>query len=283
MAGIFSIDKRSPLPCGQLPQSRVSNGETVDGFEMYVRPPGTAEGRWVIAHGSPLREEDGTLRGGVRFSATKPMQSWPKSAFGSWCRARKKDFGTLKPLPTIRSIPQNPIYYSPRLKEWLGYSDDEFPPILKSWADCVWPEDRERVYAALSKHLFEHEPFDEEYRALTKSGVVRWFSVRGQAIWDRDGRPVRMSGSFMDITARKQAEEALRESELRFRRLVETTNVVPWEMDFTAGLVTYVGPQGAQLLGFPVEAWYVPNFWVDRLHPADRDFVLAVCRDTFPQ
>lgn len=73
--------------------------------------------------------------------------------------------------------------------------------------------------------------------------------------------------------------EAVRESERRLRRLVETVDVVPWEVDLTTGRRTYVGPQAEHLLGYPLEDWYAPGFWSSHLHPDDRERVLALTRD----
>ena len=62
----------------------------------------------------------------------------------------------------------------------------------------------------------------------------------------------------------------LRSREERFRQMVEATGVIPWEMDTLTGCTTYIGPQAQKMFGFPVEAWYEKNFWLDHLHPADR-------------
>jgi PAS domain S-box-containing protein len=69
---------------------------------------------------------------------------------------------------------------------------------------------------------------------------------------------------------RKQAEEVLRKSEERLRRLVETANVVPWEADAATGRFTYVGPQAERLLGYPPDAWYADDFLQSHIHPEDR-------------
>jgi PAS domain S-box-containing protein len=69
---------------------------------------------------------------------------------------------------------------------------------------------------------------------------------------------------------RKQAEETLRRSEERLRRLVETANVVPWEADASTGRITYVGPQAEKILGYPTEAWYADDFLQSHIHPDDR-------------
>lgn len=78
---------------------------------------------------------------------------------------------------------------------------------------------------------------------------------------------------------REKAEEALRQSEQRFRRLVEKTRVVPWEADIRTWNFTYIGPQAVELLGFPLAAWYENNFWVERVHPDDREGAIRFCRE----
>lgn len=106
----------------------------------------------------------------------------------------------------------NPIYYSPRFKEMLGFENEDFPDVIGSWAERLHPEDAARVFQALDDHLFRRIPFDIEYRMSNRNGVVRWFAARGQAQWDSAGRPVRMSGSFSDITDRKESEQQLLEA-----------------------------------------------------------------------
>lgn len=73
----------------------------------------------------------------------------------------------------------------------------------------------------------------------------------------------------------RRAEETLRRSEERLRRLVDIAGVIPWEADPETELFTYVGPQAEQRLGIPTSRWYKPNFLREHVHPADRDATLA--------
>ncbi len=66
-------------------------------------------------------------------------------------------------------------------------------------------------------------------------------------------------------------------TEDRYRTLLESTPLVPWEADGRTWLFTYVGPQAADLLGYPVEDWYGDTFWIDRIHPGDRDATVSTC------
>jgi PAS domain S-box-containing protein len=77
-----------------------------------------------------------------------------------------------------------------------------------------------------------------------------------------------------EILARQRTESALRASEAQFRELAERGHMLAWEADATSWQFVYVGPQAVELLGYPIGDWYRPGFWVEHLHPDDRERVL---------
>jgi PAS domain S-box-containing protein len=124
------------------------------------------------------------------------------------------------------SSPGTPIWWSPRVKTMLGYTDEEFPDVLESWTSRLHPDDRERVFAALNAHFERRVPYDEEYRLLAKSGEYHWVRARGQAVWDAEGRVTRMTGSLQSIVDRKRAEEALSRSQQLLQEMADSTTAV---------------------------------------------------------
>jgi PAS domain S-box-containing protein len=65
--------------------------------------------------------------------------------------------------------------------------------------------------------------------------------------------------------------------EIRRKRLLEATGVIPWEADAQTWRFTYVGPQAKALLGYSVDEWYEEDFWPSHMHPEDRDFAMKLC------
>src|SRR5690606_25311322 len=104
-----------------------------------------------------------------------------------------------------RNILTNEVFFSDRYRELLGYSADEFRGEFTAFATHLHPDDKERVLKMLDAHLEQRLPYDAEYRLRVKSGEYRWFRGRGQAVWDEQGRAIRMAGSITNITERKQA------------------------------------------------------------------------------
>jgi PAS domain S-box-containing protein len=93
------------------------------------------------------------------------------------------------------------VFYSDRFREILGYSSEEFAGTIDSFRSRLHPEDTEAIWAAIERHLKERVPYKVEYRLRTKSGEYLWFLARGQAIWNTEGKAIRMSGSIQNITA----------------------------------------------------------------------------------
>jgi PAS domain S-box-containing protein len=102
------------------------------------------------------------------------------------------------------------LYLSPWYTNMLGWEEHEFPRSVAEWERWLHPDDRARAVAARQAHLEGRTPqYESEHRLLHKDGTYRWVRSRGVALRDAAGRPYRMGGSIEDITARKQAEDAL--------------------------------------------------------------------------
>lgn len=108
----------------------------------------------------------------------------------------------------------NQIYFSPRWKEMLGYSENEIQRSANEWFDKVHEDDLENLKIEILSHLrSRNSHFTNEHRLRHKDGSYRWVLCRGMAVWKKGVDPsrgaVRLAGSISDITARKKAEERL--------------------------------------------------------------------------
>ncbi len=131
----------------------------------------------------------------------------------------------------------------------LGYDADEFKTDLQTWREGIHPEDRDAVSQAFRECLDTGATRSMEYRRKTKTGEWKWIRSIGKIVeYDSDGRPLRMTGTHADISLRKHAEEALRESQERFRELAELLPETIFEMD-SRGNLTFVNPKAFDHFG----------------------------------
>jgi PAS domain S-box-containing protein len=106
------------------------------------------------------------------------------------------------------------IYYSDRFKELLGYEPHEMNDHTPEQAwNRLHPDFREIAPLKLNKHLEKQTPYYHiDYLVQTKSGEYRWFQSHGKAVWDENGNPIRVAGSFVDIHDQKNTEEEVRQA-----------------------------------------------------------------------
>jgi len=106
-------------------------------------------------------------------------------------------------------ITTNKPYYSEHFSQMLGLTSNAFSPDPVWFAARLHPEDRDRTMDLLNKHLRREGPYDVEYRLRHENGSYVWIHARGQALWGKSGKAVRMVGSAENITARKEAEQEI--------------------------------------------------------------------------
>jgi len=149
----------------------------------------------------------------------------------------------------------------------LGYDPGEFSRTIEAWEKIIHLDDHDRVMKALERHLEFRETYFEEYRVLRKDGAILFWTDVGTALWDDEGKPYKMVGSVTDITERKRAEVALRESEERYRTAIEHSN------DGVAidhgGQHLFVNQKFAEIFGYDKPEEIVGRPIYDIVHPDD--------------
>ncbi|MFB2917324.1 PAS domain-containing protein [Aerosakkonema funiforme] len=172
------------------------------------------------------------------------------------------------------------IFFSDRWKEMRGFTSEEIGNTPDECLSRIHPDDLERVMAAVDEHFADRtEFFEVEYRVRRKDGSYMWVLDRAQALRDESGQVVRMIGSDSDITARKQAEIALRESERRYASLAAAAPVAIFRFDTPLNCV-YVSDRWSEMTGKPTES-ALGRGWIDSLHPQDRDRLLEQYRQGY--
>jgi len=164
---------------------------------------------------------------------------------------------------------QKIIYASPAYETVWGRPISQLRDDPLDWIDAIHPDDRDRAQEAYFPAAVTS--YNEVYRITRPDGSLRWIHHRGFPIEDEAGRVYRMAGIAEDITEQKLAEDALRESEERYRALYDNNPSMYFTVN-SRGIVTAVNEFGAEQLGYTVEE-LVGQPVLDIFHPDDRDEV----------
>jgi PAS domain S-box-containing protein len=208
------------------------------------------------------------------------------------------------------------LFVSPQVEALFAYSREEWLVQPDIWTERLHPDDREIELAAHDLHNETGEPWIQEYRLIASDGRVVGVRDQARLVRDESGNASTWQGIMLDITSQKDLEERLRQSnddlefrvlqrtseleeanemmtleigerkrieaelretQERFRRLVEDLPAVVymWQVNDVGVWHDYTSPRIEKLLGYSAEEWSTSDAWKDRLHPHDRERVLA--------
>ena len=173
-------------------------------------------------------------------------------------------------------------YSSPKVLDLLGYRPEEL--VGKTPFELMPPKDARRIANAYKELAVAGGTFSRlENIYQRKKGSSVTLETSGVPIFDADGNFRGYRSVARDITASKQAREALRESEEKFRQLAENIDSVFWMTNLDGSQFIYVSPAYEAIWGRPLASVYAsPQSWIDAIHPEDRHRVIATRNQELP-
>jgi PAS domain S-box-containing protein len=163
------------------------------------------------------------------------------------------------------------LYLSPSVKNVLGYNPDAL--IGRNFGSLVHAEDLPGLQKVIQMNIKQgyQTPGGNRYRVRHASGEWRWHNVAGNAVFDTNGKFLSFVAVSRDVTEHKKAEEALHESEEKYRLIVENSRDMIFTIDANEQYV-YVSPSVTNMLGYnPAEL--IGKQFLSLVHPEDRHFI----------
>jgi PAS domain S-box-containing protein len=249
-----------PLPFDRWPVARALLGERVVNSELHVTRLDSGKS-WIASYNAcPVRDEQGTvlqvvvtihdLTDRVR-SAERLKLALAASRMGDWSWDIATDVVTLsRSAAEIFGIPPGPFLTWTKLRELLH------------------SEDREKAHAAVEAALRGKSDYEIEYRVRAGDGW-RWVAASGRGLYRSSGEASGMLGVVQDVSARKEAEAALRESEERFRNMANHAPVLVWIADNSKAF-TWLNDRWLHFTGRTI-AEEAGRGWTEPIHADDRD------------
>lgn len=205
---------------------------------------------WLDTISAPLRDEHGNVKAllGVTRDITEQKQMEISLRESESILRESQEIGRIGSY--ILDI-QSGRWRSSAVLDGLFGIDESFERTIEGWASLIHPDWRNMIVRYFMRDVIEKRGrFDREYKIVRHSdGAERWVHGMGKLELDDEGSPLRMVGTVQDITERKLAEETLRNSEERFRALVESSSDWVWEID-REGKYTFVSTRVRDMLEY---------------------------------
>jgi PAS domain S-box-containing protein len=208
----------------------------------------TSEGGGITARGKGLEE--------VRAAILEIETVWSRLQM----RLREAEakyrtlLGQFPIVPYVASLDETfgKVVISPQMGPVLGFSPSQWLQSPDLWIRHIHPDDRKKVLDQIREACARGEPLTCEYRMLDRYGRVMWFRDEARVVRDPQGRPQFLQGLLLDTSEQKRSEEALKESEERFRKIVDTAHEGIWVVD-ASGRTSYANHRLAQMLGMSLQ------------------------------
>jgi PAS domain S-box-containing protein len=180
------------------------------------------------------------------------------------------------------NIVSNVLVWSDEVFRIFEIDREKFGATYEAFLDTIHPDDRAIVDAAYTNSVKDKMPYDITHRLLMSDGRVKYVHNTGETFYDKSGRPIRSIGTAQDITERKKAEEALRESESLLRESQRIAGLGSYILDIPTGLFK-TSDVLDKLLGIDETYERSLDGWLALVHPDDLTMIVDYLKEVIGQ
>ncbi len=177
------------------------------------------------------------------------------------------------------SIDPHSTYISPQVEQLSGYTMEECMANPEIWMTFIHPEDRDTVMAFYVQAMQTKGDFDQEYRIVNRNGEIKWVHDQARVAVGPTEATTFWQGIVMDITERRRTEQALRESEERYRSIVEKSNI--GMVVHVDGQIAYANRASLDMIGARSEEDLYGKKVMDFVHPDDQPMIWGLIQKAF--
>ena len=238
----------------------------------FERPMLRKDGSVFMIEASAAVLQDGTIQSIIRDITERRQAEEALLQTKAYWQALVENTSDLVTIIDTRGVI---VYQNQAVERILGFKPEEF--VGKNAAEFVQAEDLSHGWEVFGTTVATPRSAYPviEMRVRHKDGTWHTMETTGEVRADDTGQLVAVLTS-RDITERKQAEQELRESETRYRQLVERLPAITYVVSSAPHETQYVSPQIEQILGFTPKEWIAdPGIWQRQIHPEDLERVLA--------
>jgi PAS domain S-box-containing protein len=203
---------------------------TADGTETHIS---TKKSSFTDAYGN--RYVVGTIRDVTQLKQQEQQLKQMLWRFNIANQATHEGIWEITIVDGDVANPQNPIWWSPKFLEILGYANEtEFPPDFNRWINSIHPDDVNRVLHGFEQHFSDatgDTPYDVEYRIQTQQGAYIWVRDVGKTIHNHAQVPVMIVGTICDVSDRKLAQDAVEQQQHMLKAILDTIPNRLWLKD----------------------------------------------------
>ena len=242
-------------------------------FPFQVRQTGRAG--WALDRTAPLRNARGEIIGVIGTVTDITEQKRAEEALTASTQFVRSLIDSMQDGFLAVDLKGVHLDVNPAMCRMTGFSREEL--IGSGVPHPYWPPEQHEFILAEFRRVSQGELGELELIFMRKNGERFPAMITPSAVRDGTGQIVSYAATVKDVTERKQAEEILAASQRRFRDIVNTTDGIVWEADAKTFDFTFISRQAERLLGYPIADWLQPGFWLNNLHPDDREWAPAYC------